>query len=158
MNVIPQDGSVLVKLEREEADLLRSLLHEMRGLMREDAVPDDPVLTRLMPAAYEDAAEQARYAEVLGDSLRSAKLDAIDVVERGIGDKGGAEALVTDDQAPAWLSVLTDIRLAIATRVGVTQEMMDAQPESSDPNAAALSVVHWLGWLQDSMIGSISPD
>jgi hypothetical protein len=30
--------------------------------------------------------------------------------------------------------------------------MMDEQLDPTDPNAAALSIVHWLAWLQESMI------
>jgi hypothetical protein len=151
MNVTRRNSSMVVQLDADEADLVRGLLREVRDLMERDD-HEDPVVGRLMPAAYEDAVEQAKYRDVLGDSLRQAKLEAIDVVEQGVGTTGKSEATVSDEQVPAWLGVITDIRLAIATRIGVTQEMMDEQLDPTDPNAAALSIVHWLAWLQESMI------
>jgi Domain of unknown function (DUF2017) len=156
MNVTADGGTTRVELDREEAALLRNLIAEMRTLMNENT-PGDRVLERLMPAAYEDPHEQAKYKEVVGDSLRQAKLDALDVVDHALEGNGDVQAIVTEEQAPAWLGVIADIRLALATRVGVTQEMMDRELDPSDPVSAPLSIVHWLAWLQESMIETLDP-
>lgn len=157
MNVSRSGDAVLLELDESEAGLMRGLLTEMRSLMGAEASRSDPVIGRLMPAAYDDPAEQKKYEEILGDSLRTVKLDALRVVDEAIGPDGAVNTSITEEDAPSWLGVLTDMRLAIATRVGVTEEIMAAEIDPSHPDAPALSVIHWLGWLQESMVESIDP-
>jgi hypothetical protein len=52
--------------------------------------------------------------------------------------------------------LLTDLRLAIGTRLDVTEEKMSDDIDPDDPEAAALSVLHWLGWVQGTILEAIT--
>lgn len=153
MKVRPGAGEGLrLELDRTETGLLRELAQEMQVLLEAEIPRSDPVARRLMPAAYEDRAEQARYEEVVGDSLRTAKAESLAAMERALGSGGPVAIELSGDELAAWLSVIADLRLAIGTRLEVTEEVMAGDVDPSDPNAPALSVLHWLGWLQESMV------
>jgi hypothetical protein len=64
--------------------------------------------------------------------------------------------MLDEEEVDRLLALLTDIRLAIGTRLDVTEERMAAELDRDDPDAAALSVLHWLGWLQESVIAAIT--
>jgi hypothetical protein len=138
-----------------EAGVMRELVQNMHTLIDSGTGKNDPVLERIFPAAYEDASEEQRYQAVVGDSLREAKKEALAEVSAGLGDKGRVRVTLTEQEASTWLSVLTDMRLAIATRLDVTEEVMAADVDPSSPDAPALSVLHWLGWLQESMLEAL---
>jgi hypothetical protein len=56
------------------------------------------------------------------------------------------------DDLDTWLAALTDLRLAIGTRLEVDEERMGAELSSNDPDAAAMAVLHWLGFVQEGVI------
>jgi hypothetical protein len=53
-----------------------------------------------------------------------------------------------------WLRTINDIRLTIGTRLEVDETKMAAELDERDPEAPALAVLHWLGWLQESFLES----
>src|ERR687888_53442 len=91
------------------------------GISENQAAPDDPVLARLFPDGYAEDAESAgefrRYTE---SSLRDGKREAVEVVLRSVRDEG--EITLDADGAQAWLRALNDVRLALGTRLEVTEE------------------------------------
>jgi hypothetical protein len=151
-------GGVRFELEEYEADLMRQLLQEMRTLLEADIPPSDAVLRRLFPDAFEDEEQASAYRELIGDELHDRKTAALRTARETIGDSGPVDVSLDDEQVDRWLALLTDIRLAIGTRLDVTEERMAAEPDASDPDAAALSVLHWLGWLQESMLAAIEDE
>ena len=119
--------------------------------------PADSVLARLLPDGYRDdpeaAAEFRRYTE---HELRSRKLDAAAAFVASIGD--GGKITLDDKQADSWLAVLNDLRLAIGTRLDVTEdyhEMVAALPED-DPRLPMYEIYEWLTWLQDSLVDALA--
>jgi hypothetical protein len=60
------------------------------------------------------------------------------------------------DEVDAWLGTLNDLRLVLATRLGVT-EQTDLDPAPDDPQAQALLIYGWLGWLQESLLSCVDP-
>jgi len=67
---------------------------------------------------------------------------------------------VTLDTAAAgcWLGALNDLRLALGTRLEVTEDTyaeLDRLPEDS-PQAAALGIFAWLGWLQETLVAALA--
>jgi hypothetical protein len=148
-------GAVRLELEGHEADLMRQLLGEMRTLLEADIPPSDAVLKRLFPDAFEDEREANAYRELIGNELHDRKIAALATAQETVGTMGPVEADLDDEQVDRWLALLTDIRLAIGTRLDVTEERMAAAIDSNDPDAAALAVLHWLGWIQESMIAAI---
>lgn len=125
------------------------------------AAPDDPVLARLLPDAYRDdpdaASEFRRYTE---NDLRLRKCDNARTVRADIAAAGAEGHMVLDEpHAQAWLGALNDLRLALGTNLGVTEDL-DTFAESlepDDPRLAMLAVYHWLGTLQESLVESLTP-
>ncbi len=130
--------------------------------------PEDPVLRRLFPTAYPDdeeaAAEFRRFTE---GTLRDGKADAaaaiIDALEEaGLPPLLEEEGLVIDveldeGEATAWLRSFTDVRLALATRLGVEEGDEDywhTLPDD-DPRAQVHDIYDWLGYLQDSLVRTL---
>jgi hypothetical protein len=166
-------ASQLVELLRNEAaapatgdDPLESLL-DFSG---PTAAPDDPVLARLFPTAYpedeEAAGEFRRFTEgALRDSKAQAAALVIETLEEGgLPPEGGQEGLVVDIElgppdALTWLRSFTDIRLALATRLGVEEGDEDywlALPDE-DPRAHVYDIYQWVGYLQETLVDAVSP-
>lgn len=145
-----------VALDRQEAGVLRELVKEMRMLLEADIPRTDDVLQRLFPRAHEDDDEQQKYEELVGEQLRTAKLDALRSVDENLGSEGEVDVVLTAQESDDWLRLMNDVRLAIGTRLEVDEDKMERTYEPSDPEAPALSVLHWLGWLQGSMLEELS--
>lgn len=130
--------------------------------------PSDPVLARLFPDAYreddESAGEFRRYTEgALRDSKSQAAACIIDVLEdAGLPGEPTDDDITIDvelepDVAMVWLRSLTDLRLALGTRLEIEdgqEDFWDSLPED-DPRAATYSVYEWLGFLQETLVRSL---
>jgi hypothetical protein len=133
--------------------------------------PEDPVLARLLPDAYRDDEEHSgefrRFTERgLRDGKVNQALTMIESLERGglsvdgedwEGVAADVEVDLDADEVQAWLRGLTDLRLALAERLGVTQDD-DAVWEAmsyDDPRAAMHDIYDWLGYLQDSLVRTL---
>jgi hypothetical protein len=142
-----RDG-VRIDLADYEAELLLGLAGEMRTLLEADVPSVDPVKARLFPRAYEDADKQGNYERLIGNDLLSAKRNALRVVMESLEDGGPVHIELAGDGVDAWLSFLTDLRLAIGTRLEVDEDKMGADVDPDDPDAVAMSTLHWLGFIQ----------
>jgi Domain of unknown function (DUF2017) len=142
-------GGIKLRLEEHEADLMRELAEEMKALLEADIPRADPVIGRLFPDAYDAAPDAEAYRDLVEDDLKGAKRRARAVVEETLGRRGSVSTTLSSEEAEMWLTFLTDVRLAIGTRLEITEERMGADIDPDDPDAAALSVLHWLGWLQE---------
>lgn len=143
---------IKIALEVQEAALLRELLAEMTTLLEADLPRADAVTARLFPDAYEDDEEAAKFHTLVGNELRASKIHAVDTVRGKVGRRGSVEATIPPSELTEWLTLLTDLRLAIGTRLEITEEKMSREPDEDDPEAPALSVLHWLGWVQESLL------
>ena len=126
--------------------------------------PDDPVLARLFPTAYSDDEEAAsdfrRFTEA---TLRDGKAAAAATIIDGLEEAGlpaepedGVFIDVELDPATAmtWMRSFTDMRLAIATRLGVEdgdEDFWATLPEE-DPRAQVHDIYDWLGYLQETLV------
>jgi hypothetical protein len=143
---------------RGEQPLSASDLDAMLGFTGPASPPEDPVLARLLPDAYRDdpdaAGEFRRYTE---QDLRSGKVAAAQTVLATLPAEGGQVRLGPED-AQAWLRALNDVRLAIGTVLGITEDYEDELQQASwaDPRSAYLEVYHWLGYMQDSLVRALS--
>lgn len=153
MRVSPGDGAPILRLEEHEAALLRDLAGETRTLLEADVPRSDPVIARLFPDAYRDDPEHAQtYRDMVGDELRREKLRSLGEVTESLGPSGDATITLDGELTTAWLAWLTDVRLAVGTRLDVTEETMGADIDPESPDAPAYEVLHWLGWIQESII------
>jgi hypothetical protein len=132
---------------------LEAMLHEPGSAV----APEDPVLARLLPDAYRDdpdaAGEFRMYTE---PALRSAKQEVAQQMLDTLPEAGGRIQL-THDQALAWLKALNDVRLALGTKLGVTEEFEQdwAKLKPDDPQWSAYEVYAWLGAVQESLVQAL---
>jgi hypothetical protein len=147
--------SIRLKLRDYERSLLQGLLGEMRLLLEADLPKVDPVTARLFPDAYEETADQEAYQDLVGDQLRRDKLRALESVENCVEGEGELTLRLSDEDANTWLTVVNDLRLAIGTRLDVTEERMEEEIDENDPDGPALSALHWLGWVQESILREV---
>jgi len=81
-------------------------------------------------------------------------------------DKGSIEISFPESDAMAWLGGLNDLRLALAVRLGIGTEKGAPAPAEqqqkyelmveSDPMKAVYAVYSWIGWLQQSLLETIT--
>ena len=131
--------------------------------------PDDPVLARLFPTAYpgdeEAAGEFRRFTEGgLRDGKARGAVAIIDALEEaGLPPELDADGLMIDveldrGEGVAWMKSFTDIRLALATRLGVEDDEEDywtSLPED-DPRTHVYDIYQWLGYLQETLVEAVS--
>jgi hypothetical protein len=143
------------------ADAFETLTAGLEADPDEPEVPEDPVLRRLFPNAYpHDADASSDFRRFTERGLRTTKVtDANVVLEDLAATAGGsADLRVRPDHVEAWLRTLTSVRLAVATRLGVTDsESADllSQLDDSDPRSYMVSVYDWLGFAQETMVGAL---
>jgi hypothetical protein len=145
-----------LSLDSHEVGILRDLVRQMRALLKESE-SDDPVHARLFPSAYEDDEDAATFRDMTGGDLTSMKLEALDAVDGVIRRPAQGVTRLSQEEGEAWVRALTDMRLAIGTRLDVTEETMSVEPEPDDPSAGPLQILHWLGWLLDSILDQMAP-
>ena len=164
-------ASQLVELLRNEVaapaesdDPLEKLL-DFSGPTTE---PDDPVLARLFPTAYPDDEEAAgefrRFTEgALRDSKARSAVLIIDMLEEaGLPKELTEDGRVIDveldpEQAAAWMRSFTDVRLALATRLGVEEGDDDywmSLPDD-DPRTHVHDIYEWVGYLQETLVQAL---
>jgi hypothetical protein len=147
--------AVRVRLDENEAEMLRNLLVEM-GTMLGGGMPTDPVMERLFPRAYEGDEDQEAYRELIGAELASAKKKALRSLRDGIGESGEVDVPLSQQQADDWLAAINDIRLAIGVRLNVDEEKMSGELDPDDRQTPVMALLHWLGWVQESILDAIS--
>ena len=164
-------ASQLVELLRNEAAVPREGLDPFEAMMDftgPTSAPEDPVLARLFPTAYpadeEAAAEFRRFTEgTLRDGKARGASTIIDQLEEaGLPAELREDGLMIDveldeEAAEAWLRSFTDLRLALATRLGVEdgdEEVWAALPDE-DPRAQAHDIYEWVGYLQETLVDAL---
>jgi hypothetical protein len=164
-------ASQLVELLRNEVAAPRAgddPLEQLLDFSGPTTEPEDPVLARLFPTAYpndeEAAGEFRRFTEgALRDSKARGAVSIIDTLEEaGLPAELAEDGLVVDVElelpdAVTWLKSFTDIRLALATRLGVEEGDEDywlALPDE-DPRAHVYDIYQWVGYLQESLVEAL---
>lgn len=165
------EAQLLVNLASQVVELLEDRngpsesepdpLASMIGMNGPALPPEDPVLARLLPDAYrDDPQEAAEFRRFTEQSLSAGKVGnartIIDSLEAGGLDVGAkhVEVELQPDEVMAWLRGLTDIRIALAVRLGIeTEEDAERLAESDDPATVAMGdVFDWLGFVQETLV------
>ncbi len=160
----------LLRNERAEpaaptADAFDAMMAEFSGAT---TIPEDPVLARLFPNAYaEDDEASAEFRRFTESSLRDGKAAAaaavIDTLEEaGLPPQLEEDGLMIDveldeETAHAWMKSFTDVRLALASRLGVEEddeEYWYTLPDD-DPRAQAHHLYEWVGYLQETLVRAL---
>jgi hypothetical protein len=166
----------VLSLEPVEAGLLVHLAEQVTALLTDGADPDhgdpaDPALLRLLPAAYADDEESSReFRRFTATDLTAQKVAnlarvASDVgVDAAVGDDGGSgvptraagrrrrDVELDAESVEAWLRALTDLRLVLASRLGVDA---DGEVSMGDEASGVHDVYDWLGLLQESILTAL---
>jgi hypothetical protein len=165
-------ASQIVELLRNEAAVPSTDLDPFESMLDftgPTTAPDDPVLARLFPVAYRDddeaAGEFRRFTET---ELRTGKaasagavIDALE--EAGLPSEVDEIGLMIDveldtDEAVTWMKAITDMRLALATRLGVEdddEEFWESLPDD-DPRVHVHDIYDWLAFLQETLVHAVS--
>ncbi|MFJ9536463.1 DUF2017 domain-containing protein [Streptomyces sp. NPDC101225] len=139
--------------------------------------PADPVLRRLFPDAYtdpegpparpQDAEEQRAYSaefrRYTENDLRAGKRENALAVVRSLdaltpAADGGAVLTLSAEESRQWLSSLNDLRLAIGSRLEITDEddtdLLYRLPDE-DPRKPMVMAYLWLGGLQETLVSTL---
>lgn len=164
-------ASQLVELLRNEEAVPRESLDPFEAMMDfsgPTTAPDDPVLARLFPSAYADDEEaSSEFRRFTEGSLRDGKSKAAITMIEGLEEAGLPEELTEDGlhfdveldepTAETWMRCFTDLRLALATRLGVEdgdEEHWHNLPEDA-PEARAHDIYEWVGYLQETLVDAL---
>ena len=84
--------------------------------------PADPALARLLPPmSHDDPRLSAELRALTEHSLRGGKVSRLELVWRELRDPAGPKdaVVVRAGEEGAWLAALTDVRLVLASRLGI---------------------------------------
>ncbi len=158
------DGTITAKLDRDEALLLQNLASQVSVLLREGNA-SDPAVLRMLPDAYPgDPASSAEFRRYTASGLidrKVANADAVIVTLSSAIESG--ELRIDSVQAGAWLRSLTDIRLSLATRLGIESDEDNNEHDNDDRDTGRdtgrdtvlQDLYDWLGFLQNSLVEAV---
>ena len=146
------------------------ILRHLRDFEEALAAPDDPAVLRLLPSASDDREVADEFRRLTEPDLRDLKVRRLRKVWEQLSEEG-EEWVVPLDAAMDVAGALTDVRLVIASRLGVETDD-DAERLSTEIELAAHAVETdadaqlgvdperlWLGmlygalaWRQDSLV------
>jgi hypothetical protein len=158
----------LLRNESATAEIQSDPLESLLDFSGPTTAPDDPVLARLFPTAYPDdeeaAADFRRFTEsTLRDGKAGAAAAIIDTLEEAGLTTEPADGTYIDVEldegaAMTWMRSFTDMRLAIATRLGIEEgdEEHWLELPDDDPRAQVHDIYDWLGYLQETLVHAAS--
>jgi hypothetical protein len=158
----------LLRNESATAEIQSDPLESLLDFSGPTTAPDDPVLARLFPTAYPDdeeaAADFRRFTEsTLRDGKAGAAAAIIDTLEEaGLttepADGTYIDVELDEGEAMTWMRSFTDMRLAIATRLGIEEgdEEHWLELPDDDPRAQVHDIYDWLGYLQETLVHAAS--
>lgn len=143
-------GEFEVRIPKAHREILRGLPGQLRSIIHSD----HPGLKRFFPPAYpDDPVRAAEYDAMVREELVAGRKKSLEIMERTID----ADRLDADLMAD-WLSALNDLRLFLGTSLDVTEEIYEEPIGEDDPNAQALAVFSYLGWLEEQAIAALAGD
>ena len=161
----------LIELLRNEAATVTPDQDPLEGLLDfsgPTSEPEDPVLQRLFPTAYpEDEEAASDFRRFTESDLRNGKASGaaaiIDALEEAGLPTEPEDGLYIDvelnrQDSLAWMRTFTDMRLAIATRLGVEDgdEQYWHELPDDDPQAQVHDIYDWLGYLQETLVHAVT--
>lgn len=150
------DGRIELVVEEADAEAIRYLSEQFTDLLGErdasapadEAVMPDPALARLFPDPIpDDPAESAEVRELTRSALTDHKRANAERVARSLASPG----MLEPSDELAWLQWLTDIRIVLASRLGILLDG-DEGAAATDSERAMQGMYHALGSLQADLI------
>lgn len=137
------------RLRSYEVALLRETVQDVQRFFSGDMAPN-PISERLFPDPSFDRAVSDELRELIEDDLRAGKREAARMLLASLPDDGRVS--LTAEEAETWLTALNDVRLALGTAVGITEEF---HGDEDDLNA---QLYHWVSVLQEGLVDALSGD
>lgn len=142
-----RNGTFELRLGDDERELIARLAAELRDLLVSEETDG---LERLYPPGYaNDPDREQEYQQLTHDELLTKRLASIDVVEQTV-----TQTSLDEDQINAWMGAINDLRLVLGTRLDVTEDMDDIEPD--DPRAGAFAVYHYLTYLLAEIVYALA--
>jgi hypothetical protein len=140
----------------------------MVGIDPQAQRPQNPALARLLPDGYredDDAAGEFRrftQADLIAAKLLAARAIRDDLAfgrDDPEAPQDGSVVRLDADRARVWLRGLNDVRLALGTSLGVTEDddPFDDEGDAQDPAVAMRQIYAWLTAVLDSLVGTLVP-
>lgn len=144
-----------VSLSAAERALLIDLTRQFGAMLGAD-IEMDSAAARLFPQAYPDDPDaQAEYRRYTFDDLRAQKTANARRMRAWLEGREDTPLRPADEQA--WLRCLTDLRLTLAERIGITEEHPWGPDDEPDPDVLpALQVYDWLGAAQEHLVVTVA--
>lgn len=170
-------GRVVLRVDDVERGLLMSVARQVMDLVQpaevspdqdplaaqlgwvdgDVGISDDPAVARLLPDAYDDPEDARDFRRFTENDLRQSKMQhALTVVEEI--ERSGEKVSVTSTDS--WLRLLNDARIAIGTRIQISEnnhEELAGLPDD-DPRSGLFHVYDWLTFLQESLVRCMDPE
>jgi hypothetical protein len=151
MKVSRRRGRLRLSLAPPEVEVLDDLLDQLAQVAGEGGDPDDPITRRLYPAAYpDDERSDAEYRELTEAGLRGERLERVEACRADLA-RGGDIELADPEAGRRWIQVLNDVRLALGTRLGITEDD-DQGLDPDDPQHEPKLLYYWLTAMQDRVV------
>ena len=169
----PETGQRLWRLHllKVEAAILRGLPEQLRQLL-DNPDSNRPVVDRLFPVSYADPEEERENRRLLGQGLLDERKQVLELMDaemlrakptKSKGDKGdqGIELELDGAQLDLWLRFVNDVRLVLATDLGVSAETEpDPADEGSEGDGSApqppedpkRALLEYLGGLESILV------
>jgi hypothetical protein len=156
------DGRIALLLLAGEVQTMLDLMAELRELL-DAADSSDPAYERLFPNAYLDPTEEdaeAAYGALSHSHLLTSRLEQLATLSgllassmpAGARDPDDEVEIVLDESGEALLlGELNDVRLALGSALGVTEDPAD-EPSRRDPTAQAFALYQALTALQGDLV------
>ena len=168
------DNEISFQIEALEVSLLTSLIEQvillltpqsskenndplakMVGIDSTAKTPDDEVLLRLLPDAYQsDKQASAEFRRFTERSLRELKVKRANFVLENLPEPEQIISIKPKD-FETWLTVLNDLRLALGVRAGITENNEEEISEDLETDHAR-DIYSWLTWLQSNLLEEMS--
>jgi hypothetical protein len=150
-----------LELPAVEAAVLLSLPDRLEAVL---ADPDGNrrIVDRLFPASYSDADEERENRRLLGGSLLDARREMLADVRGALaGGRRRRRGLVLE-LAPGGIDLLlrfiNDIRLLLATDLGIEQNLGELTIDPGHPEAPKYTLLVYLGGLEGLLVDAVNAD
>lgn len=160
-------GDLLAEFETQEVALFTDLVEQIIGLLERvkegEADVEPTVLARLFPDAYTDdpgAADEFRrftLDDLIDRKVENARgvLSSFRIAQSRRTTDGEVRLVLLDrEHAMYWLGTLTDLRLVLATSLGIATVTDEGGVETPDAEYVE-SLYDWFGFAQGSLLEAL---
>jgi hypothetical protein len=150
----------------QEAKIFADIAGDLRAIIETPALGEDPVRERLFPRAYLDPTEETAemtWAAFAHPELLESRVATLEMLVNTLkrlepapteNDAGEMKLVVlSPEETESWLKGLNDLRLALGTRLNITEE--GQKGDSLDPHIQLREIYDWLTFLQQDLLEQV---